>query len=737
MIIVPGLTYGGANGGQYGGETGGQYGAAQQGNRLELYEPGDIGPTLTLNAVISVSIGLDHSAVSDMEVEIPPFADVSIDRFRSGEMAYYSDGTLLFRSEIDDISQADDYTLTISGVAIEDVPLTHGSIDVSFDEILTENAIQDVLDEYTDYQTIVKPSQRASIDNRIVQQAETGPGFEGILTAGTEEQTREFPNNLSGYMKPDFVPSNHPTTPIAFENDALTITQTCKVLEAENQTLNNATTRSISDASAGEVAVITNPDDEIVIEFAFDHDIPKGWFTVAFRADAGSLGSDPNDYYEVSLNGSTMGIRHSASNISYNVEGLYWALDNVIYDGELRAKDLDAGDDPHTLTISKNEGDDELLFDVIALFDGRFDHQFDGDEQVDSNNSLAYPTLYPDLVPLAFDAPVVGADLSELDILYDFDVVGYRSAGGATVPAEEEDEHNSPGEYIDEDEVIVKFTHSITNDITATEFYPTVFLSYENEPSSTTTPRQGTVPQTLDSILVRVSGEEVSIINEQEFQGSPMSVLQDLHDFSNRRFTIEHGVRPGRGPPTLRSFDTRDTTENRSALDWVITSFTKDSEVDEYANQVTVIGAQRPGTNENYTAIAFNESEIIALEDLPDDDGVRPITIEDDSLETYNDCMSKARSALKESIKSDTVSSSVTAAPILPTPGPQYLVDFIEGTEVGGWGLDWGQSWGATTGGRYSALESVTFSESAGSSQTTLEFEQYSDMYRLITQVQR
>lgn len=731
---MPGGQYGTQNGLSYGGQTGGQYGEAQAPTRLELYEPGHIGPSITTDAVLSVSIGLDHSAASDMEIELPPFSDVTIDRFRSGEMAYYSDGELLFRSEIDDISQTEDYTKTISGIAVEDAPLTKGSIDVSYTETLTENAIKDVLSEYTDYEAIVKPSERPPIDNTIVQQAETGVDFEQILTAGSEEQTREFPNALSGYMKPDFVPSNHPTTPIRFTPSGLSITQTCQLFEAEDQTLSNATTRSDNRASAGEVAVVLDPGDMITIDFAFDHDIPKGWFTVALRADFGSIGTAENfDYYQVSLNDSTLAIKNTGLNISMD-EGFGWSIHNVIYDSDLEARDLDDGDDPHTIEISKEEGDDEIMFDLIALYDRRFDHRFDIGETVDGNNSLAFPTLYPDLVPLAFDAPAVGADISQIDITYDFDSYGYAWAGGSTVPADTDDVHEAPGTIVDEDEAIVNHTRSLPESVTATEFYPTVFLSYDPDQTSTTTPRYGTDPQTLHSMIVEISGDKISVINDQEYSGTPMSVLQQLHDFSNRRFTIEHGVRPGYGPPTFRSFETRDASENRSTADWLVTSFSKDTEVDEYANQVTVIGAPRTTADGgNVTATARDEAEIQALRDLPDDDGVRPIEHEDESLETINDCLSKARSLLKESVRSDTKSRSVTTAPILPTPGPQYLVDFIETEDTGGWGLDWGLSWGGTSGGQYSNLESVTFSESAGSATSSLEFEQYSGLYRLIT----
>lgn len=157
----------------------------------------------------------------------------------------------------------------------------------------------------------------------------------------------------------------------------------------------------------------------------------------------------------------------------------------------------------------------------------------------------------------------------------------------------------------------------------------------------------------------------------------------------------------------------------------------RDTSFEDYANVVYVEGASFAPA-QHYRAVARDEAEIQAIANETGGDGVRAITIEDRSLTSDNDCRSKARSELRSRTRQDTVGGSVDTAPQLPTPGLPYLAKFFGG-ERGGYGYDYGLSYG-TTGETYSSLESVSFSESAGSASTSLDFERVQGLYRALEQ---
>lgn len=735
---MPGGQHGTAQGLSYGGSQGGQYGATQHGTRIDLFEPGEIGPSLSFDSHSSVSIGLEHTATSDMEVELPPHDEITIDRFRSGEMAYYSEDRLLFAAMIEGVSVASDRTITLSGTASEDNPLTRNEIVESFSDITMADAIREVGTEIP-YDVRVRPAPSRPIDGEIVQAAAVGTGFEQLLQAGQDidyddQSTWRY---LPSFGDDDTINSLHDTTPLRIDIDGLTLTPTCTVLEAEDFDEDNSIPILEDDAASGARCVeFVDVEDWIELSFGFEHSIPAGHVAISIRGRVANAGTG-YDRISVDVNNSTVNDVFTAGT---------WGTGDYVWDNQTIRPNtgLDAGDGPndtpHTLRLEKIEGDSAVRIDCIAIHDLRFEHSINETGTVDDDHALAGPGLYPQRCTAVFDLAPAGAILDHAEIQASGEWRGTTAFTSLGFVTPKDDYVDIGWELLSQDGQERTFMDSGDVPAETSRIYGFIgvagtTLSDEDKP--TTTPTIRTETQTMTDLEFRVSGHEEALISgEREFSGTPMDVLQTMHDDSGRRFTVEHGVRPDRGPAALTSFETRDSREIRSSENWVVTDVQRDADVSDYANQVTVVGAPLvPGTAVRASATVRDESEIEDLRDLPDDDGVRPIEIRDESLETVNDALSKARSLLRERVNADKRGGSITTAPVLPTPGPQYLTGFFGDDSVGGWGMDWGNSWGVSRTGYHSALESATYSEESGEASTDMEFEKYSGLYKVVTEL--
>lgn len=733
--IQTGLAYGGPQGGSYGGSGGGTYGPLERGSRVDLFEPGEISRTISTDAIISVDIGLEHSALSDMSIDLPPFVELTPDRFADGKMRYHVDGDLIFSAIIDEVNVASDYTVTLKGPATEDAPLDEGEIDIAFADTRTADAIRYVINEHTSHAATVHPAPEVPLNDVIGQSARASGGFESILTAGSQANNqddigpiRDFPASLDQYLWPGTIPTVHDTSPFIITNDGVTAHQSCIVAEAENASLSGDTATIVSDsgASGGEAVKLASEGDAVEFNFKFRYNLPSDALFIKQRSQWGTTGGAAYDRVALDIDGSTFAEQKSGR-IMAGSSNFEWGHFGGHYSESLDARGPD--DDPHTIRIEKTQGDDELLFDVCAFVDDRYDHAFDDQEQVDSNNALSSPALYPFRNPVVFDAPSPGADIDTINIRTTTDERSANGIIGITVPST--GTSTVGGGYVDSDDTVVAFSHTPPKESVVPNVYAVAFLGRYNDPNRTTTPTTGTEVQTLTEFELTYSGTALSIIDSQQYQGTPLSILQDLHNYSSRRFVIEHGT--GSDTSRIESFITGQSRQRRDESDhWTVTDVSRDTSIDEYANVVHVEGAAIT-SSQDYRATARDEAEIQAIANETGGDGVRAISIEDRSLTSDNDCRSKARSELRSRTQQDTVGGSVSTTPQLPTPGKPYLAEFFGGDNVGGYGYDYGLSYGAG-GMTYSSLESVSFSESAGSASTSLDFERVHGLYRALEQ---
>lgn len=152
-------------------------------------------------------------------------------------------------------------------------------------------------------------------------------------------------------------------------------------------------------------------------------------------------------------------------------------------------------------------------------------------------------------------------------------------------------------------------------------------------------------------------------IQELDVEGTPIDVLQELHEFAGMHFAVEQDV-PGL---SARSFAPGEVILEGG---WESLGTNRGVDVTDYANRVVVRGARfGDGSGERYRGEA---SDAVAIER----DG-REITypILDPGLESPGDCESEAEEALSDLLDARTVDGSIDVTPTMITPGYAYTVD--------------------------------------------------------------
>jgi hypothetical protein len=186
---------------------------------------------------------------------------------------------------------------------------------------------------------------------------------------------------------------------------------------------------------------------------------------------------------------------------------------------------------------------------------------------------------------------------------------------------------------------------------------------------------------------------------------------------------IEHGRE--RGTFSIEIFKRGDPTLRRSLPDAAtVMDYSESATAENYANSVTVIGALIPdGDGERYRWTERDEDEIDAF-------GKQPATpIENDDLESTNDCRSVARAELAKRLDEDERGGSLDIVPtaVLEPGYPYEVVVWEDNPDAPGWGESWGESWGGVRE-EFATLETATFSESSGSASAGADFDVRSDL---------
>ena len=175
-------------------------------------------------------------------------------------------------------------------------------------------------------------------------------------------------------------------------------------------------------------------------------------------------------------------------------------------------------------------------------------------------------------------------------------------------------------------------------------------------------------------------------IEDGEMEGTPLEVLQTLHDRAAMRFTIQHTT-PGRN---VESYEPGALVREAT---WTSTDDDSTGDVTGYANHVIVKGGIRSdGTRPRAEAEDAAEIDAVGRETWP---------ITDHTLTTQADCQARADTELAERLNADTFSGSIEIIPSLVLPGYRYQIPEWGGVEL--------------------PVDTVSYSESLGEASATLE----------------
>lgn len=244
-----------------------------------------------------------------------------------------------------------------------------------------------------------------------------------------------------------------------------------------------------------------------------------------------------------------------------------------------------------------------------------------------------------------------------------------------------------------------------------------------------------------------------------EYSGTPMEILQQLHEESGMRFSVLH-AKPGKNAVSYVPGDVRRDHADR----WEVLDGSRQASAAGYANRVTVTGAvkegatgttQPGGEGEHVYAEAKNEVEIAQMRQRGvGNDGVVTYPIQapgiGDALaereegvsraeyyrRAHAEALAKAKSKLAELADKDTVGGSLDIWPAAVVPGFQYRINQFSGQEPRAYGEGpYGSGPYGGAGGDWASLESVSYSVSRGERSCSLDFSRVEGLAETIRSV--
>lgn len=201
------------------------------------------------------------------------------------------------------------------------------------------------------------------------------------------------------------------------------------------------------------------------------------------------------------------------------------------------------------------------------------------------------------------------------------------------------------------------------------------------------TPTEGNAGQVIEDWSLTIIGDELAVIEDQSFTGDYLQILQELHDFGNMNFTVLHQ------PDGERKAESYGRAQVERDADWEVRSRTREVDAADFKNHVIVRGA-RDEDGVRYRAEEENE-------DLIEEMGRYTLKVTDPSLETPDDCQSRARTLLVERIREGELTGTLDISPKLVDPGYLYEVE------------EWGTALTA---------ETVSYQESLGEAEGQVDF---------------
>lgn len=603
-----------------------------------------------VDAVLSVNIEPEHTALWDASFDLAPVIDPETYRF--GQAECYYQGDLKIAIEIESIDTATDGTVTMTGREQAGHSLLGNEFEVEYERIRTHDAIRDFWQDRTGFDATVHGPPVNRVNDITTLVAQTPGTFEDALKANPRDEQGRFLEQEDG-SAPNFAP----TDPLQITNRGVELRQS-NWLGAGEQNSGQAHGVDIvadPDAVDGKAAKLAESGATIEWDIKTGYDIPA--FVVVPRWK--TVGATGDTIVSIDVDDSTV---KTSSAINVADEGAYsWRYPPEF----VKDKTLPAGE--HTITITKLSEPGDLFVDTVSMNDDRFPYNWDN--TLDGHNQLDGPELYPDNYYIRLDKVEPGIDVSDISITTEYSTV---------TPDTNVSIFTSQAGTLYSEQTQERQTHHFETPGTVPRIVPYIRLSRTGVRVDVT-PETGFKSQVLESVKIAVAGDAVSVIHEsgQTFTGTKLDILQSLHEQAGYHFQIDHGRTDGQ--KIVESFRRGDPDMARDLpAEMVVTDVTTSSGTGGYRNRVTVVGAdyppalQRTDDPNQFEFTADDEDEIERV-------GVRAITIHDDDLETQGAVISRARDELRQRLNEDENGGSIDTTPEIAEPGYPYRVPRILG----------------------------------------------------------
>ena len=652
-----------------------------------------------------VGINPEHTAAWGGTIDLPPIIDP--DDYRGGSMELRYDGALILRCPtLIDRDEADDGTITIKGVGPAS-ELKASPVDRDFRSVLATDAMETLLVDDADVPgpqvTIHDPPDRPVIDE-IVQSATTREEFAQFLSGRSRDSSSgQF---AAGSGTADGWPD---TAPFEWAGAGdIAVTKTLRFTEAENGALGSGVSPSAaSGASGGSVVRFAAAGDAATYAASFKHVIPEGSFGVAIRAEPESTGDAGTTTFRARVDDEEL-LSAPASDFGAAGTGFSWVRTTVDFQPGTEAFDV-------ALDLTQS-GALQLDVDAVAFYDDRFSYFFDN--STDANDALKGPQYYPRTAALEFEPAPAGIVLDSATATATVDAAGAASTIGLRAP----DGTGSTSSIVGTTD-----SHTASFSGTVSGVRPIVELSRYAD-GRTETPTTGNAGQTLQSIQTTISGNAIPVIEERSFaETTVFDAVQTLCNDYAFNWAVEHGNERGtfrieifkRGDPALR---------RQLPAETVVMDASESAAAENYKNEVTVVGARIPnGGGERYRWTESAAGEI-------DEFGREPLPLENDDLESTNDCRVVARAALAKRLDEDDRGGKLSIVPqTIVEPGYPYAVEQFSEGDAMGWGEGaWGEfAWGSPQA--FATAETATFSASAGDVSAAIDFDDRAEILDAFT----
>jgi hypothetical protein len=595
--------------------------------RTEIGPVGNPDVTLTGSDTISVDIAKPHTALADFDTEIP-YSRTIQDHVLKPLRIYSSNNSLLFRGYLRELDWDQDKGLVrLNGPGIGD-DLKDSAIERSFSLIRTDEAIRQVWTQDTGFDATVKDQAGDTVvQDETVQEVTAGESFSGLLS-GVD-----------------------PTAPLTDDGTELKPAQTGFFVEGENASGGNGAV-SGSDYSNGEAEEVNDIAGDLRFDFTTEHTIPAGEARFAFRVNA-TDGMHPA--FDIVLAGETV----ESVLLDAYTSGLQWRTTPG------RSSELSPGSHQAEIDVTQSSTS-PLVVDAMYVYDGRYSPTFDN--SVDANGYLSGPGLYPDQLSPQVSKDVLAFPEEDLDYNVEQATVDITMIQGPSADWLQARLNGGPWYPQDGSEQnTTSIATGFGGDI-GTRLQSVIDIGATSATRATASPTENYQPEAIEQYRMAYDGNDVSIIEDQTYRGSPLSILTDLHEKAGFRFVIDHAATDNQGNliKQVESFETGAITK---AKDWTVVNRSPRLSFVDYANEVTVYGKLADdGTRPKATVEDTDEVNAYGREPyfevLPD------LTMVEQARYAAVDILSKKVEAREQR-------GTVSSLPTTTLPGYSYPVDWF------------------------------------------------------------